>query len=125
MVDGGDQPNTVILYTPWGGNENDVGTDRPALGVITLVSYKNESQIPVDEIVVEKPLGVYDISETFETAGTMTWVADNSPARFVEDFANPVSGGINTSAKVGKYVRGTQDYANLQFELSYRMNGHT
>ncbi len=121
-ADGGDQPDTVILYTPWGGNENGVGTDRPALGVITLVSYKNESQIPVDEIVVEKPLGVYDISETFETAGTMTWVADNSPAEFVEDFANPVSGGINTSAKVGKYVRGTQDYANLQFELSYRMN---
>lgn len=121
-ADGGTEPDTVILYTPWGGNENGVGTSRPGLGVITLVSYKNTDQIPDDEIVVEKPLSVYDITETFETAGTMTWVADNNPTEFVEDFANPFSTGINTSAKVGKYQRGTSDYANLQFELSYRMN---
>jgi len=120
--DGGTQPDTVILYTPWGGNENGVGSARPALGVIKLISYKTTGQIPVDEVVVDKPLGVYNISETFETAGTMTWVADNSPAEWVEDFTNPVSGGINTSAKVGKYQRGTQDYANLQFVLAYRMN---
>ncbi|BDX39727.1 hypothetical protein CYCD_30820 [Tenuifilaceae bacterium CYCD] len=121
-ADGGTDPDTVILYTPWGGNENGVGTTRPGLGVITLVSYKSDDQIPADEVVVDKPLSVYDISETFEATGTMTWVADNSPAEFVEDFANPVSGGINTSAHVGKYQRGTMDYANLQFELAYRMN---
>lgn len=121
-ADGGNQPDTVILYTPWGGNELGVGNARPALGVIKLVSYKSADQIPVDEVVVNKPLGTYDILENFETAGTMTWVPDNSPAEFVEDFTNPVSGGINTSAKVGKYQRGTQDYANLQFVLSYRMN---
>jgi len=121
-AEGGDQPDTLILYTPWGGNENGNGTTRPGLGIIKLVSYKNAGQIPVDEIVVTKPLSYYDISDNFETAGTMTWVQDNSPALFTEDFANPVSGGINTSAHVAKYQRGTQDYANLQFELSYRMN---
>jgi len=121
-ADGGTDPDTVILYSPWGGNENGVGTTRPGLGVITLVSYKSDDQIPADEVVVDKPLSVYDISETFEVAGTMTWVPDNSPAEFVEDFANPVSGGLNTSAHVGKYQRGTQDWANIQFELAYRMN---
>lgn len=121
-ADGGDQPDTLILYTPWGSNEAGIGVDRVPLGVITLVSYKNAGQIPTDEIVVEKPLGVYDITETFETAGTMSWVLDNSPTEFVEDFANPFSTGINTSAHVGKYQRGTQLYANLQFVLSYRMN---
>lgn len=122
-AEGGSAPDTLILYSPWGGNENGVGTTRPGLGVIKLVSYKSDGQIPTDEIVAtEKPLEVHDITETFETAGTMTWVLDNSPTEFVEDFANPVSGGINTSDHVGKYQRGTQLYANLQFVLSYRMN---
>jgi len=120
--EGGALPDTIVLYTPWGGNDLGVGAARPGLGVIKLVSYKSVDQIPVDEIVVDKPLAVYNISDNFETAGTMTWVADNGPELFVEDFDNPVSGGINTSAKVAKYQRGTQDYANLQFELAYRMD---
>lgn len=123
-ADGGDQPDTLILNAPWGGNELGPGEDRPGIAVITLVSYKDASQIPADEeeAVVEKPLEANDISETFEEPGTMTWVADNNPTEFVEDFDNPVSGGINTSSKVGKYQRGTSDWANLQFELSYRMD---
>ena len=125
-VDGGAKPDTLILFTPWGSNELGTGKARGAqIGRITLVSYKTPAQIPADEIAVvvgEKPLQANDISETFEAAGTMAWLQDNAPALFTEDFANPVSGGINTSAHVAKYQRGIMDYANLQFELAYRMN---
>ncbi len=122
---GGELPDTIVLFTPWGGNENGVGNARgPQIGRITLVSYKNAGQIPEDEVVVvvEKPLETHDIFDNFDADGTMTWVMDNSPAEFVEGFDNPVSGGINTSAKVAKYVRGTELWANLQFELTYRMD---
>ena len=47
---------------------------------------------------------------------------DNSPALFDENFANPFPGGIDTSAVVAKYERGTQDWANVQFELPFRMD---
>ncbi|MBN2348096.1 MAG: PKD domain-containing protein [Bacteroidales bacterium] len=125
-ADGGDQPDTLVLFTPWGGNENGVDQARgPQIGRITLVAYKDVSQIPDDEIevIVEKPLETNDISDNFDDeAVNITWVEDNSPALFDENFDNPASGGINTSAKVAKYVRGTQDYANIQFELPFRMN---
>jgi len=124
-ADGGDQPDTLVLFTPWGGNENGVGVARGAqIGRITLVAYKNVSQIPADEIevIVGKPLETHDIADNFDTPGTMTWVQDNSPALFDENFDNPFPGGINTSAKVAKYVRGTMDYANMQFELPFRMD---
>jgi PKD repeat protein len=122
-IDGGNFPDTIVLYSPWGGNENGLGTTRPGLGVITLVSYKSADQIPADEIVTEKPLATYDIYDNFDDAAVnIAWVQDNSPTSFDESFDNPDKTGINTSNKVAKYVRGTQDYANLQFELSFRMN---
>ena len=125
-ADGGDQPDTLVLFTPWGGNENGVGEARgPQIGRITLVAYKDASQIPADEVevVVEKPLEANDISDNFDDdAVNITWVEDNNPALFDENFDNPFPGGINTSAKVAKYVRGTEDYANLQFELPFRMD---
>ncbi len=125
-ADGGDQPDTLVLFTPWGGNENGVGEARGAqIGRITLVSYKDPSQIPPDEteVVVEKPLEANDISDNFDDeAVNITWVEDNNPALFDDNFDNPYPGGIDNSAKVAKYVRGTQDYANLQFELPFRMD---
>jgi len=124
-ADGGDQPDTLVLFTPWGGNENGVGNNRGSqIGRVTLVAYKSDAQIPADEVevVVDKPLEVHDIYDNFDTDGTMAWVEDNSPALFDKHFVNPDKSGINTSDTVAKYVRGTMDYANLQFELSYRMD---
>lgn len=125
--EGGSEPDTLVLFTPWGGNENGAGAARGTqIGRITLVAYKSEAQIPADEepeVVVEKPLKAENISDNFDDeAVNITWVQDNTPALFDEAFDNPASGGINTSAKVAKYVRGTQDYANIQFELPFRMN---
>jgi len=125
-ADGGDQPDTLVLFTPWGGNENGVGEARGVqIGRITLVSYKNASQIPPDEteVVVDKPIEANDISDNFDDpAVNIDWVQDNNPALFNDSLDNPYPGGINTSARVAKYVRGTSDYANLQFELPFRMD---
>lgn len=125
-ADGGDQPDTLILFTPWGGNENGIGAERgPQIGRITLVSYKSADQIPPDEVevVVQKQVKAENISDDFDhDAVNITWVEDNSPALFDENFANPFPGGIDTSAVVAKYVRGTMDYANVQFELPFRMD---
>jgi PKD repeat protein len=47
--DGGEDPDTLVLYTPWGSNELGVGATRVPVGVITLLAYKNNGQIPADE----------------------------------------------------------------------------
>lgn len=124
-TDGGSAPDTLVLFTPWGGNENGVGSTRPGLGYMTLVSYKSADQIPADEVevIVNKPLQANDISDDFDTPPVnITWVQDNGPALFDDNFDNPYPSGIDVSAKVAKYVRGTNDWANLQFELPFRMD---
>lgn len=124
--DGGDQPDTLILYTPWAGNDLGPGATRPALGVITLVSYKSADQKPDDEEeVAGKPLEVNDIYDTFDADGSMTWAFQdaNSGDAFDENFDNPSATGINTSAKVAKYYKsGSFQYTNAQFILDYRMD---
>jgi PKD repeat protein len=47
--DGGTEPDTLVLYTPWGSNELGAGATREPLGIITLLSYKTDAQIPADE----------------------------------------------------------------------------
>ena len=125
-ADGGDQPDTLVLYTPWGSNEAGPGATRGALGVIKLVSYKDASQIPADEQEpTGKPLQANDISETFDVDGTMTWAFQDANAGdiFDENFDNPSATGINTSAKVAKYYRsGGFAYTNAQFVMNYRMD---
>lgn len=124
-ADGEDQPDTLILYTPWGGNNLGPGATRPALGVIKLVSYKNASQIPADEEEVGKPLQANDIYDTFDAAGTMTWAMqdEGSGDALDQEFANPSATGINTSALVAKYTKsGNFQYTNAQFILAHRMD---
>ncbi|NOQ25169.1 MAG: PKD domain-containing protein [Bacteroidales bacterium] len=124
--DGDDQPDTLVLYTPWAGNDLGPGATRPGLGVITLVSYKSADQKPADEEEEEgKPLEANDIYDTFDADGSMTWLMDDTGQGDIldESFDNPSTTGINASAKVAKYYKaGSYQYTNAQFGLDYRMN---
>ncbi|HYG38467.1 MAG TPA: hypothetical protein VD908_07615 [Cytophagales bacterium] len=73
-----------------------------------------------------KALESHDISADFEAAGTMTWDAAELEA-FDGAFANPESDAVNGSAKVAKYVKGTDGPTgsgtdNLRFDLDYRID---
>jgi PKD repeat protein len=121
--EGGEQPDTLVLYTPWGSNEAGVGAERTPVGIITLLCYKNDSQIPADEFDISKQYKTDDIYDDFDnTAKNIIWFKDNDPTLFDENFNNPAPDAVNSSEKVAKYVRGSQDWANVQFTLDFRMN---
>lgn len=127
LADGGDQPDTLEIWTGWGGNELGNGGTRPAIGKIVLVSVKSADQYPdpEDENPAGKPLEVHDIYDTFDADGSMTWAMQDEGAGDVLDqnFDNPSATGLNTTAKVAKWYRsGGFPYSNAQFILNYRMD---
>ena len=67
----------------------------------------------------EKPAvaGAYANDDFEGCDGITSWFGDN--VTIDKAFANPLSGGINTSAYVFKYVdSGTGDYANVRFDVT-------
>jgi PKD repeat protein len=128
LVDGEDQPDTLEVWTGWGGNDLELGSTRPAVGKIVLVSVKDPSQYPdpEDETTEEKPLEANDIYDTFDADGTMTWLFEDETQGDVwnENFDNPDASGLNTSAKVAKIYRPSTShgYTNANFVLDYRMD---
>lgn len=72
---------------------------------------------------VQKPLQAANITDDFQSTGTVTWTAENMD--FIRSYDNPSKFPINTSAKVGYYEKRTGDdgqYGNLNVTMPYRFD---
>ncbi|RZK80935.1 MAG: hypothetical protein EOO92_06370 [Pedobacter sp.] len=73
--------------------------------------------------VAPKPLQAANLSDDFDGAGNITWLAENLSYKRAYD--NPAPLPINASAKVGFYAKmdgNDFQYGNLQTTLSYRFD---
>jgi hypothetical protein len=72
----------------------------------------------------EVPYKIENISDDFDAAGNITWKTDGGTV-FNENYDNPATFGINTTAKVAKYVKGdgqANEFNNVQINLAYKMD---
>lgn len=91
-------------------------------------SAPNPDPEPEPEPEPAKPYEANDINDDFDAAGSMTWAfEDGGTGSLDEEAANPEAAGLNTSAKVAKYVDNGDGspYTNAQFVLDYRMDLRT
>lgn len=78
---------------------------------------------PTPPVVVEKPLKAANLSDDFDAAGNITWLAEN--ITYKKAYDNPAPLPVNTSAKVGFYAKKDgvdAQYGNLQATLPYRLD---
>lgn len=74
--------------------------------------------------VVVPPLKSESLADDFDTDGNFAWSIDQI-TEFNESYDNPATFGVNTSAKVAKYVKGegqAHEYDNLYIDLGYRLD---
>ena len=77
----------------------------------------------VREVVVP-PYKIEDMHDNFEGNGNILF-ADNSGGSLAEGYDNPAPIGINTSAKVAKYVKAdgqANEFSNVQAKLPYKLD---
>jgi hypothetical protein len=75
---------------------------------------------PVDE----PDYKITDLFENFNGSSNVSFF-DDSNAQLIEAYDNPATVGINTSSKVGKYIKGdgnSGEYGNIQIRLDYKMD---
>jgi hypothetical protein len=67
---------------------------------------------------------IEDLFDTFDVAGSVTYTNDGGGS-ITEDYDNPAPVGINTSAKVARYIKGNGEgaaFSNVQINLEYKMD---
>ncbi|BDD02242.1 PKD domain-containing protein [Persicobacter psychrovividus] len=113
---GGNQEFEVMLLTEDELQLRTIGQDGNAWYMNFIREGFEHPEVPE----VEKPLEANDIFDDFDGNSNIAWILET------EEFAtydNPRPAGINTSPKVAKYTRtGDNEWANVQFELAYRMD---
>lgn len=85
-----------------------------------------EGYVRPSEPVVPKEYKVEDIDQNFDGVGNANFTGDSQGS--IVKYDNPAPVPINTSAKVGKYVKADGqggEYANIQLPLKYRMDLRT
>ncbi|MGF1635736.1 MAG: hypothetical protein ACFCUU_01585 [Cyclobacteriaceae bacterium] len=63
-----------------------------------------------------------DLHDNFEGSGNITWLSDMGSGVFNTSYDNPDPRGINTSDKVGRYVRADYQWSNIATELDHKMD---
>ena len=74
--------------------------------------------------VVLPPYKIEDMHDDFEGSGNIVF-ADNSGGSLKVGYDNPATFGINTSAKVGKYIKPdgqSNEYSNVQTKFDFKMD---
>ncbi|MBD3616815.1 MAG: PKD domain-containing protein [Gracilimonas sp.] len=71
--------------------------------------------------IVPLPYKSEELADNFDDEGNVDWGTDQI-ASFVEGYDNPAPIGVNTSAKVAKYEKGSAFYDNVYIDLGYELN---
>jgi PKD repeat protein len=90
--------------------------------------YDHPDAVNPDENPNESPATSVDqLVDDFETDGDILWLfqAQGGGGSGDDEFANPFPGGINTSATIYKYVKGTWEYSNASMELGFNIDVNT
>lgn len=114
----------VASYTITALSADEMSLKSISNGVIWYQKFIRKGYVRPTEPVDPPEYKIEDMDDNFEGGGNITF-ADNSGGTLQEGYDNPAPVGINTSAKVGKYVKGdgvAGQYSNVQAKLDYKLD---
>lgn len=116
----------VVSYKITALNENEMTLQsvNTAQGLIWQQKFIRKGYVRPTDPVDPPEYKIEDLHDDFQGSGNISF-ADNSGGVLTEGYDNPATVGINTSTKVGKYVKGDGqpgEYSNVQAKLAFKMD---